>query len=386
MCRYKTDHQILCFVKNSSLNWTKIYKSTFPETLKNGTHGREIRDLSIRKSREYKKDTYLFISGSEDTTVKLCSVNVKTGFVKNYWTLKAHVSGLQRCKFLNEKLAVTCSAREELFLWELNDRFSSPHMNLRKKLLPSMNNPDLRIMDFDFRFIKGTVHNFIMATVYSDSTIKVWHYDYLKNEFLLLIQGKYETCCILNVALAMLKDSIILLIAATDGYLTHWDITDLLPFEMSYGKLVSNNLSFATLQLNKWTQKIPVHLAGIKSFDLKTEDDRFVVYTGGDDNAIAITEYTLSNGRAMYGAVKDMERYATSSTVTSVQLLDDCNRLLTTSVDQIIRIWDIGDSTLSIKENAYTTVADTGSSDFVDIGDASFLLIGGVGLSGWMIE
>ncbi|CAG99892.1 tRNA (34-2'-O)-methyltransferase regulator RTT10 [Kluyveromyces lactis] len=382
--------QVLCFVKNSTLNITKIPKGKYPGALKNGTHGREIRDISFRKRSNYCKENLLFITGSEDTTVKLSSINSETGAIQNFWTLKSHVSGLQRCKFICDNFFITCSAREELFLWELNDQFSHPYVNLKQKLIPSMNNPDLRIMDFDVLFLNGDTCDFIMATVYSDSSVKVWHYFNEQNSFTLIIDGRYETCCIWNVAFIPLQNCLKLLIAPTDGHLITWDITNSVPFEIRNNELFDRGLKLETKQLQNWSEKILVHTAGIKSLDVKLDksSDSFKVYSGGDDNAVAITKFTNNDNYTMKAEILDHDSYAASSTVTSVNLLDNDTKLLATSVDQVIRIRDITNDKLKITESKYTTVADTGSSDIVTLPNVqkTLILIGGLGLSCWRDE
>lgn len=381
----KNNTKLFCFVQNSCLNWKKFSQPDFPEIFKNGLHGREIRDLSIRKRSLYDEDTYLFLSGAEDTTLKLSSINQKRGTIKNIWTFKSHVSGLQRCKFINSQFAVSCSAREELFLWELIDKFSRPYMTLKKKLPPSTDDPDLRIMDFDIMFVPGSTTNFIMATVYSDSKVKVWYYEYEKNLFQLLVDGRYETCCILNVLIRKFDHRIYLFISPTDGHVVHWDITMLFPPEISGNESKNNESGSFPCALCPYIQKLPVHLAGIKSFDIQVKENCLIIYTGGDDNALGLIKYYKSK-EILKGEVIAFEASAASSTVTSVQLESGSSRLWTTSVDQIIRIWDVAKDELDLVDSAYTTVADTGASDCLTTEKGTFSLVGGLGLSCWCLN
>lgn len=217
---------ILIYVKASCIHVRKLHKGTTPHVLRNGIHGREIRDLSIRKT-PYLSNKYLFCSASEDTTVKLNALNKDTGDCNTIWTFRKHTSGLQRCKFLNNNLMITSAAREELFLWKLTDRYASnPYMKILCVLPSSSDHPDLRIMDFDFKFVDGC-DDFLLTTVYSDSSIKVWYYSHHKNEFRLVASDRYQTCCILNVAFIALKHHLMLLVSPTDGHLVCWDVTKL---------------------------------------------------------------------------------------------------------------------------------------------------------------
>ena len=383
----KNDNSVLCFVKNSTLNIVTIPSYQFPKTLKNGSHGREIRDISFQPGNYDSNKNSLFITGSEDTTVKLASLNVETGDIINHWSLKTHVSGLQKCKFISDNIFITCSAREELFVWELEMNFSLPYVSLRQKLIPSTNIPDLRIMDFDVIFLEGTENDFIMVSVYSDSSIKLWHYIYDQNKFTKLAEGKYETCCLLGVAFVPFKRSLKLLISTTGGFLVTMDITKNIPFTLNDGKLPNKSYTKDICkELPHWSDRVRVHEAGIKSFELKLNPtaESFMVYTGGDDNAMAITEFSNKDDDTLDIKILCKDCYAASSTITSVNLLDNGNKLLSTSVDQIIRIRDISNNELRILDSQYTTVADTGSCDIRKLEDGRHMaLIGGLGLSCW---
>lgn len=377
---------ILIYIKASSIYIKRFSKPTSPEVLSPGIHGREIRDVTIQKKRKY-KDGFLFCTASEDTTLKLMHVNQKTGHLTNYWTQRKHVSGLQRCRFINETLMISCSAREELFLWEINaqNEESRPYMTLRETLRTSSGNPDLRIMDFDFKFDeKG--ENFILATVYSDSAIKLWFYDYQENSFTLVLEGQYKTCCLLNVLLVVLRDQLYLITSATDGFLAYYNISrqtsleiDETSSELRFGDLKSNPSSLPDSDCT-----LLVHQSGIKTVDstVNAADD-LLIYTGGDDNAVGITVACLEESTNRITArVADFEEKAAASTITSCNLVDNETKLLTTSVDQTLRLWDVSHNKLSLVDSSYTTIADTGSSDSVSIDDSTELvLVGGVGLS-----
>lgn len=68
-------------------------------------------------------------------------------------------------------------------------------------------------------------------------------------------------------------------------------------------------------------------------------------------------------------------------------LINGGKEVITTSVDQVIRAWEITAGKLSLVDKKRTTVADTGSLDIIsndeDADSEKTLLIGGVGLSIW---
>ncbi|CCD25542.1 tRNA (34-2'-O)-methyltransferase regulator RTT10 NDAI_0F02240 [Naumovozyma dairenensis CBS 421] len=378
----------LIYIKASRLHLKRINKLSVPETLESGLHGREIRDVTILKEKSY-NDEYIFCTGSEDTTLKLGQFNTVTGKVTNHWTERKHVSGLQRCKFISEKLMISSSAREELLLWEINDEFQSgPYITIRQTLPTSSDNPDLRIMDFDTIFLTNGL-DFIVSTVYSDSGVKIWYYDHAKNIFKLLIEGRYSTVCILNTSLEIFRNQVWLFIATTDGQLITYNITDYIPFAVSKeekSRLVAQSvMNEEIIGLPLPIGTMVVHQSGIKTMNIFQDDNNLKIYTGGDDNAIGIIVFKYDQTKGtIEGNITSFEKNAGSSTITSCVVFNHGKNLLSTSVDQIVRIWTVEDDILRLSEQKYTTCADTGAADIVtDKNDSNKLLIGGVGLSIW---
>ncbi|CUS23224.1 LAQU0S08e04874g1_1 [Lachancea quebecensis] len=382
------DEFILIYIKASSIHFRKIHKPVYPEILRNGLHGREIRDICIR-TEPYRQDKTVFCSASEDTTIKLNVLNAKDGEIRTVWTFRKHTSGLQRCKFINNKFMISSAAREELYLWELTDTFmSNPYMTVICALPSSSKIPDLRIMDFAYEIIEGT-DDFILTTVYSDSAIKVWLYNSDENAFELLVSGKYQTCCLLNVALVALDTQLVLVVSPTDGHLVSWNLTQHIPYVIQNNKLVKKIEAFQPqVHLPDISERIAVHSAGIKSFEVKKiTEDRFFIYTGGDDNAVAISEFVLDKGnKTIQGHVRSFIGAGAASTITSVKLIQHDMTLLTASVDQVIRYYDVSSGVLILKNKFYTTNADTGCIDSLSSTAGSLILIGGVGLSVWTLE
>ncbi|QLQ79739.1 hypothetical protein HG537_0C03880 [Torulaspora globosa] len=376
----------LVYIKASDIYIKRFKKAATRETLFAGIHGREIRDITVQKHRKF-NDGFLFCTASEDTTMKLMHIEPKSGRLTNYWTQRKHVSGLQRCQFINETLMISCSAREELFLWEIDAQAecSRPYMTLRQTLPTSSGNPDLRIMDFDVKFdSKG--ENFIMATVYSDSAIKLWLYNHKENSFSLILSGHYKTCCLLNVLLEVLRDQLYLITSPTDGHLVYYNISNQIPFKIDVddNSLTFGDLKLCESELPEFDCKLQVHQSGIKTIDsvMKTNGD-LVIFTGGDDNALGITVASVNKSTAKICArVADFQEKAAASTITSCNLICNATKLLTTSVDQTLRLWSVTEEKLVLIDSSYTTIADTGSSDCVSIDESTNLaLVGGVGLS-----
>lgn len=371
---------MLVFVKSSQLHFRRIYKPIVPETLVNGLHGREIRDLSICPVARTNGD-HLFVTGSEDTSIRLNSVSLSNGTIKTFWSERKHVSGLQKLKFINDKLMISCSAREELFLWKVNDDFEcSPYISVKQTLPVSSDNPDLRIMDFDIKFINDK--DFILHTVYSDSAVKMWYYSTNSNTFKLLLSTRYKTCCIFNTALVDFQNSTYLVLAPTDGYLVIYNVADVVSSIESTTKVEQSDL---TPELS-----VKIHQSGIKCIDnYITGKGQWKIFTGGDDNGVGVSVFEIdSQTKKLVHVTHKVIPDVASSTVTSCQVFNEGKKLLTTSVDQIVRVWDISqdEELLKLEEQKYTTIADTGCCDILPTGNGgNVTLLGGVGTSMWTL-
>ncbi|ODV97322.1 hypothetical protein PACTADRAFT_66284 [Pachysolen tannophilus NRRL Y-2460] len=375
--------------------------------LDNGTHGREIRNVTILSNYTRKNGGKLFISGAEDTCVRLSEI-LPNGEVNNFWSLRRHVSGLQKTKFIksekDEKVfyCITTAAREEFFLWEIIDHpILGPLINCYATLEPSSAEPDLRIMDFDTLPIynsKQELQGYLILNVYSDSSIKIFEFNLNKRRFELLIEDRYTTCCLWDTRFILKNGKLFVMVGATDGYISIWDIT----FEIS--DIRKENIQC----LQKLLIRQQIHQSGIKTHTLIQHPYDYNILdlvTGGDDNALVNTRLVFSEiSNNITLEIKSFKENAASSTITSSTLIPSYKngkyaKIIVTSVDQRLRVWRIdyhldstsNDGELVCEDCAYTTVADTGCSDVCLIEDKQNInskciaLIGGAGLSCWEI-
>lgn len=368
------------YVRDGTLHIRSIPHSSVPLRLSEGTHGREIRDITIREGCP----KLLHLTGAEDTTMKLSTLDAATGDLRNYWTIRKHTSGLQKVKFLNDVLVASSSAREEFFIWKIDQGFRYPLIAHIGTLSPGSTNPDLRIMDFHHQFVysNGDVVGIVLVNVYSDSTIKSFYFDLSTNEFTPVFSGRYKTCCLWDVQLLIHENRVLLLTGATDGHLCVWDITREIQFNV-----VESSLQFQELdevrELPVWTNHTMVHQNGIKDMQVFQQPSGFLVATGGDDNGLGLVKFVI--GDEITSQVVSFETSAASSTITAVSKVSN-DRIAVISVDQVTRLWSVADDKLTQLDHLYTTVADTGSSDTCRVNGKDYLLIGGVGLSFWEVK
>ena len=213
------------------------------------------------------------------------------------------------------------------------------------RLNPTKEIPDLRVMDFSS--IKSDT-GFTIATVYSDSNIKIWQFD-LDSGLHLLKSWFYSTCCILN---CQFLNNHYLLISTTDGCVTIYDIATAKP-----------------------VAKEKLHQSGVKAISIHQD----YLITGGDDNAITVSQFDNTSIKLI-----DRVENAASATITSIGYVDD-KTFITTSVDQIIRLWSFSLGKLVCHEARYTTIADTGCCDTTTVNSKTLAVVGGAGISTWEI-
>lgn len=329
-----------------------------------GTHGRETRCISVL---EDDGDRVSFVTGSEDTTLKLHTFSRSSNPCANsqLMTYRGHVSGLQtsgKIKLMNGKeLFLSTSAKEELFMWSYNsvlDKVSntkSPYMDLVCKLPTTRdlkksksynNNIELRVTCFSFDSKRN-----ILYTCYSNSMIRSWLIHCCNNstkyKVTLINETFYRKCSIFDCIL----------------------MNEYLVLGTSEGMLVSYKIEGENLQLKDCFK---THQNGIMSIE-NIKDDLLV--TGGDDNAISLTKLDRSTG--IFEKIYKVKSAANSAVSNVMKTSDDT--FIFTSIDQLVGTYtiDFSNNRLNKQKKFFTNIADTQSIDI----SGDLILIGGLGLS-----
>lgn len=352
--RYQKD--FFFFVRDSVLITKRLTSpgASLGYVLGAGTHGREIRGIAISPKPLDDANTRIVMTGAEDNTIKFSTLSGTS--VSPCWTQRRHVSGLQTVGFLNGEYAASCAAREEFLIWRINKFGDSYLVSWHDLLPPASAHPDLRIMDFASFAISKT--EMVIALVYLNSCVKMYKYDVESRCFTGLLEWFYKDICLLQCEFIRGKKTH-LVITATDGHLIVYDVTGVIT-----GSLTGIPSSLAV-----------IHQNGIKAMCIarKTENTAEVI-TGGDDNALCKVVITFDDTGSISGlnVAWNIEN-AASSTITDMCMISE-NEVLVSSVDQIVRVWDINGSLL---DRVYTTVADTGAC----AASEGIFLVGGLGLS-----
>lgn len=329
-----------------------------------GTHGRETRCITVLEDNG---DTVSFVTGSEDTTLKLHTFSRSANPCANsqLMTYRGHVSGLQtsgKIKLRNGKeLFLSTSAKEELFMWSFNSVLDkainrkSTYMDLVCKLpttrdLKKSNNYtiniELRVTCFSFDSKRN-----ILYTCYSNSMIRSWKIDCNSNnteyKVTLINETFYKKCSIFDCVL----------------------MNEYFVLGTSEGILVSYKVEEEKLLLKDC---LKTHQNGIMSIE-NIKDDFLV--TGGDDNAICLTKIDRSTG--IFEKCCEIENAANSAISNVKKIIDDT--FIFTSIDQLIGTYriDFSKNKLNRQKKFFTNIADTQSIDI----SYDLILIGGLGLS-----
>lgn len=356
--------------------------------LERGTHGREIRDVSI--SPRHYDGFRVFATASEDTCVNLGTLSA-TGEVNYHCTQRQHVSGIQSGKYTPDgRFYLSSGAMEEFIVWKVEVVDGKVYSYSIATLPTSTDVPDLRIMDFALESL-GCSDKYLLATVYSDSTIKIWVMDLgaSKNKFTLLSSGTYRTCCLLNCDILIVASNCFLAVSSTDGHLAIWNLKAILEsnqIQVTSGELQSRPTEYTAVTLPDYIERLQIHQSSIKSsIYLQATDSSILHVSGGDDNALAVSSIEFENSAVSAKKVSSIEN-AHSATIVGVTKISE-HELVTTSVDQNVKKWTIDtNNKISLAESKYTTVADTGPIDSTQFNNSTVILFAGSGLSAWKVE
>jgi WD40 repeat protein len=222
----------------------------------------------------------------------------------------------------------------------------------------------------------------------------------------------YTTCCLTQVHFLVSSGSIFLATAATDGYITFWDVFESLnkhSVTVEDGQVQTHSqTAIPNPGTISWQAQTRLHQSAIKCMTVaQIAEDSFLILTGGDDNALAITRITLGrhlqDGEVHCSVLLLPKAHA--SAVTAITLVDNPMadrdlflqlRFATSSNDQRLKLWSAcmdlskpGVEGLEITKDSdvYTSVADVSSMDTVNDGsDKKGVLVCGVGMELWSIN
>ncbi|KAJ6016315.1 hypothetical protein N7540_010906 [Penicillium herquei] len=364
--------------------------------LRAGVHGREIKSSACFESIQ--SSPPIFATGAEDTAVRIFSLSDSTssspwGAFKTLRVLNTHVSGLQHVSWSkNGRFLFTSGAEEEFFVWRVQ---WVPSFGLATHLVASAPKGDkdseLRITSFDIIEVQesGEECGFLLGLAFSNSTVKVFHYSpNTDNTFSLLAEWRYMENCLTQVRFLMHGPCVTLLTAATDGYLTLWDLTATLqPFyTIDSSTLKSSMVQQPTAIGITCEDRYQIHSNSIKAMECVTISPGVtLVLSGGDDNSLSISLLNHSQLSASDPYIEVSTKSipdAHTASVTAIQVLNEpsaqVDRAGSHSVltfassgnDHRVKIWrlildqsqcDSPKIEVQLLEDKYSSVADIAS-------------------------
>jgi WD40 repeat protein len=365
--------------------------------LRRGIHGREIRALCASGQ--------LVATGAEDTSIRIWDHRelVEQRQPRCLASIKAHVAGIQKVKWLGEDTLFSSGGNEEFFVWRVR-RLRPAWAGLGVVLEASMDDKspdsDLRIMDFDVSQGVGDSSGGVVVTMaFSNSGLKTYRYT-AEDGFQLLARGAYTGACLTQARHLHVSEGsdsgLSLLTASTDGHVVLWTMQ----------QDASPPWSWAPVQV------VRIHQSCIKSLDVLAsgEDAGCTVVTGGDDNALGLITLQLASSEMPGGQER---RYYQVSGHTIIERAhagainglvawrqDDGQAMAATvSNDQRLKVWKVRPAAtdddvplaMEVCYDAYSGVADPGEVELLardndkahDQGPSRTLIVGGVGLEVW---
>lgn len=370
----------LVYLKNANIHLSTFEMSKIvSRSIVNGSHAKKINCLKSYKSNLDESVTF-YISGGEDTTLRISSVNAGMEFkdeivfkqLSSIRTLKVHqlennktlvVSAGGRAQICIKR--ITYERKDEVkpkaeilidFLLKGLDKERIVNQNWRNSSVDF--DPETRIMDIDL--MKLNDGTFLFFAGCSDAYLRVFLLTLQSTtEFKSIIDLKHHKTCILKTNLIKFNNKFFIVTCTTRGEITLWDITitpDIADLEVKPIFTTTSNQS------------------GINSFDWKLLfENHILIATGGEDNCIHlfVLEVTIQDNLEKSTEIKIVHTWNTykyhCSQITGLLLLDDV--LVTSSIDQRVTIckWRVNKEGICCEflSQTYSDVADIQGIDVV---------------------
>lgn len=278
------------YTKASKLCMQEQFRPCY-KTVKEGGHGREIKACAVSE------DQQLIATAAEDTNIRIWRYAEYHDPLLNklecYTILRKHSAGIQHLQWANisdtSKYLFSGGGYEEFNVWAIS---WIPGFGLgavcEATLSDLSEEHDLRIMSFDVVATGGeeqegdavSEKTYMIAIAFSDSTIRAYWYSKSQG-FEKLAHGRYTSACLTQInVLPSSTGETMVLTASTDGHLALWEICDDDEEEVDEAQGLELSL----------VQRTKIHQSGILSLDvLPIGPEGFIIATGGDDNAVALT-------------------------------------------------------------------------------------------------
>lgn len=295
----------------------------------------------------------ILVSGGDDNVIRVNKFSeTNESFIEPIAVVEQHISCIKAVTTLeaptdpNQRIVVSAGGRAQicvskLILNENNGQITAEEISnfmlnstdvQRKRLGKSQTidfDPETRFMSVscteDLQIIAGC----------SDGYVRQFQYDATNGAITSLASIFYGKCLLHTYHFRFDDTNKYLLTMATDGDICFWEIHDRSIHSEPFHRLQH-------------------HHSGINSFDVLPSTDRLIIATGGDDQSVVISKFSLQKNR-IESIETNRLNYHTAQ-VNGMKFSSDGSVLYTVSVDQVLCAVDV--ETMTPVKIAKLTVAD----------------------------
>ncbi|KAJ2748953.1 WD repeat-containing protein 6 [Coemansia sp. BCRC 34490] len=318
-------------------------------------------------------------TGGEDGYLRLCRPprsDLKETGLMPLFEARRHTSAI-RCICISGPYLFTGGGGCELRCWryyrdgefELSDYAVAPSLG------------DSRVMDVVV-IHKDESIGVVIATAYSDASIRLWRLDSLNRQLVCVAQDVNSTNrhCVLSLNSFSHNTSVngvhrstkYVVSGSTSGQLAFWDVTQFL--EPNVDLKTKRDLGPPILLQEN------VHQSGVNTIAISSHHDACSVSiaTGGDDGSVAIWEYSAALSDPLSTKLKLVARRtdAHASAVQAVAFLDGHKWVCSLGTDQRLAIWSVNNGHLDLAHMACSQVADPSAMAILDSTCRSVVIVG----------
>ncbi|QIW97229.1 hypothetical protein AMS68_002747 [Peltaster fructicola] len=363
--------------------WTKAsrvfikhFRQTMTQMVKTGSHGREVKSMAIK---HYSDGSSLVATGAQDTNIRLSLLPAPGPQFKTSCStpclhiLRQHNTGPQHLAFSeNGDYLFSSGGFEEFFVWRVSQ--TCPIFGIGivcESMYPRSGKSDLRIMSFEATQRPST-NEWHIAMAYSDSRVAVWSYEPLRG-WNHLVDADYLTACPTSILGTGQAEHY--LTTATDGHVASWQ-----------------HRNEGAASFLEWTSRHRAHQGAVLCSAVRQlSEDKLLLATGGDDNAIGVTTIGSSGTSLLTHSTSR----AHAAAVTALALIgpqlshDEIVHLVSAGLDQRLILWEINIVTYKTRK---LQVIPSGVADISSIGllpteaqSSIRVIVSGVGLEIWTV-
>ncbi|XP_032892892.1 WD repeat-containing protein 6 [Amblyraja radiata] len=287
--------------------------------VKEGAHGRDI--TSVRLLGRLEAYTSVLATASEDTSVNVLALHTASGRLTKLADISDHLSSVRAMAVVRgpgpSALLFTAGGRAQLRCSRLlfGPEDTNSGLRCRVEQLGShrlsedwerrKNRHRMLKMDPETRYMsivvvdggmdsEGNPHSswHYLAAACSDGAVRLFIIDESEKKILLLAESFYHQRCVLKLQTfthqpASGSQVVFLCSAATDGRIALWNISGII--ETAKGADIRQERTRQPLELGTPCLVFVAHQCGVNGLDVRSLDDgRFLLASGGDDNAVRI--------------------------------------------------------------------------------------------------